>query len=298
MRLLSAMLEVCAERGVANVTVADVVDRAGVSRRTFYELFDDREDCLLAALDRALELASGRVLDAYASASLAHAPWRERIRAGLIALLELLEEEPLVAQLLIVGSLSAGPRIFQRRSAALAALIAAVDDGRSATPRTTATEVTAEATVGAVLSVLHARILKRDPWPLLGLVNPLMSMIVLPYLGAGAARRELQRHVPARKRAGAPPEDVLKALEIRVTYRTMSVLMAIAENPGASNRQVARIAGVDDQGQISKLLSRLQQRGLIENTVASDARGTPNSWRLTSRGDQVSHALGSIPEVD
>lgn len=294
-RLLSAMLDVCAERGAANVTVADVVSKAGVSRRTFYELFDDREDCLVAALDWALEAASGHVLDAYGSPSLAHAPWRERIRAGLIALLEFLEDEPLMGHMLIVSSLGAGRRIFERRSVALAQLMAAVDDGRSATPRTTATDVTAEATVGAVLSVIHARLLRRDAEQLLGLVNPLMSMIVLPYLGAGAARRELQRHVPARKRASAPSEDVLKALEIRVTYRTMSVLMAIAENPKASNRQVARIAGVEDQGQISKLLSRLEKRGLIENIGGGQARGTPNAWRLSPRGEQLRQALGGRP---
>lgn len=296
-RLLSAMLEVCAERGAANVTVADVVGRAGVSRRTFYELFSDCEDCLLAALDRALDTASERVLAAYGSSSLGRAPWRERMRACLLALLEIFDDEPLVAHLLIVESLSAGPRVFERRVRALAPLIAAVDEGRSATPMTATTSLTAEGTVGAVLSVIHSRVVQGRLEPLRGLVNELMSMVVLPYLGPAAARRELHRHLPARARTQASPaREVLKGLEIRVTYRTMNVLMAIANSPGASNRQIARAAGIEDQGQISKLLARLRQRGLIENGLSPQLRGTPNAWRLTARGEQVSRALDARGE--
>ena len=76
-RMLVAMVEVCAEHGPANVTVAGVVERAGVSRRTFYEIFDDCEDCLLAALDEGLRRASERVLPAYRGGG----RWSERIRS-------------------------------------------------------------------------------------------------------------------------------------------------------------------------------------------------------------------------
>jgi hypothetical protein len=120
-----------------------------------------------------------------------------------------------------------------------------------------------------------------------------MSMIALPYLGAGAARRELERPVPkapaGRARASA---NQLNALHMRLTYRTMRVLMAVASNPGSSNRRLALTAGVSDQGQMSKLLARLEQLGLIQNTsVGSAARGEPNAWTLTSKGWQVQSAL-------
>ena len=59
------MVEVCIERGAGNVTVAHVVERAGVSRRTFYEIFEDREDCFLAAFEEGIARASVYVLDAY-----------------------------------------------------------------------------------------------------------------------------------------------------------------------------------------------------------------------------------------
>ena len=56
------MFDVAAQQGAGSVTVAHVVERSGVSRRTFYEHFSDREDCLLAAFERALTLASDRVV--------------------------------------------------------------------------------------------------------------------------------------------------------------------------------------------------------------------------------------------
>ena len=84
------MFDVASEHGAANVSVAEVVERSGVSRRTFYETFSDREDCFLAAFDDALAFASQRVLPAYN----AERKWRERIRAGLVALLEFLDQEP------------------------------------------------------------------------------------------------------------------------------------------------------------------------------------------------------------
>ncbi len=82
---------------------------------------------------------------------------------------------------------------------------------------------------------------------------------------------------------------------MRLTYRTLLVLSAIAEAPGASNRQVADVAGVHDQGQISKLLSRLERLGLIENTGAGQPNGEPNAWTLTTKGVQVEQALRPSP---
>ena len=63
------------------------------------------------------------------------------------------------------------------------------------------------------------------------------------------------------------------------TYRTERVLEAIARHPGASNREVADFAGVLDEGQISKLLKRLESLGLIENTGEGQPKGKPNAWR-------------------
>jgi AcrR family transcriptional regulator len=315
-RIIAAMVEESVERGVANVSVAHVVGRAGVSRRTFYEIFADREECFLAAFDDGIERASRYVLDGYDPG----ARWVERVRASLVGLLSFLDAEPGVGQLLIVGSLGAGLRALERRRRAIDRMIAVVEEGRTLTgtpdrggqagKQTRSRDeplpsLTAEGVVGGVLSVLHARLLARlppacggprvgeaPPEPLLGLTGALMSMIVLPYLGRSAARRELARPAPPTpRRPSATGPDPLRELGMRLTYRTVRVLLAVAATPGGSNRQVADGSGIGDQGQISKLLGRLHGLGLIENTGSGSVRGAPNSWVLTAKGWEIQTAL-------
>jgi AcrR family transcriptional regulator len=302
-RMLAAMVEVSCEHGASNVTVAHVVERAGVSRRTFYELFDDREECLLAAFDDAVGRASRYVLDAY----VLDVSWAERIRSALAALLEFLDVERGAGQLLIVGSLGAGAKALEHRRRILAQIIAVVEEGsaltgtgREARPgkRSVGDEqppsLTAEGIVGGALAILHARLSedREKSSSLLELTGPLMSMIVLPYLGPAASRRELERSVPKRRMAAPSANgNPLRELQMRLTYRTVRVLLAVAAQPGGSNRQVADAAGITDQGQISKLLARLHGLGLIENTAASPARGAPNAWTLTAKGWDVEAAI-------
>jgi AcrR family transcriptional regulator len=294
-RILAATVQVACEGGAGNVTVARVVARSGVSRRTFYELFTGGEECLLAVMEDSLVRARSCVLEVYDHSE----AWRVRIRAALHALLEFVEEEPARGRLLIVESLRAGPEALERRSRVLEELIAAVDAGRRENASGSAlTPLTAEGVVGSVLSIIHARLVKGDRPALVELTSPLMSMIALPYLGAAAARRELDRPLPERRRAAPHASNGaghLTDLPMRVTYRTVRVLEAIGEEDGRgahpSNRQVADRAGITDQGQMSKLLARLSKLGLIENTGAGAPKGAPNAWRLTARGGEVHGAI-------
>ncbi len=292
-RMLTAMFDVVSERGAANASVAHVVARSGVSRRTFYELFADREDCFLAAFDEAVAHVSECVLEAYRAQS----RWRERIRASLAALLQFLDDQPAMGRLLVVEVLGAGPRALEHRARVLARVTDAVDLGRvEAKPGKEPAPLVAEGVVGAVFSVIHTRMLDERTAPLLGLTGPLMGMIVLPYLGAAAAQKEVARPAPKRDTATRRAvEDPLRDLEMRLTYRTVRVLMAIAtlggQGPGPSNRQVAQAAGVSDQGQMSKLLARLQHLGLIDNAGTGSARGEPNAWMLTPRGHSVERTV-------
>jgi AcrR family transcriptional regulator len=290
-RMLTAMVELATERGAVNVTVAHVVARSGVSRRTFYEVFEDREDCFLAAIDDAMARAAHEVIPAYETPG----RWSERIRAGLTALLGFLDRERGMGRLLIVESLGAGPTALERRRRALAQIIVAVDQGRAGGSKGDApSSLTAEGVVGAVSSVIHARLIEPNPRRLVELVNQLMGMIVLPYLGPAAARRELKRPiVKGDDRPRPSARDPLRELGMRLTYRTVRVLLAIAACPDSSNRALAVASGVSDQGQMSKLLSRLEQLGLIENTGAGPARGAPNAWTLTKRGKEIENTIAS-----
>jgi AcrR family transcriptional regulator len=287
-RLLAATADIVAERGLPRVTVAHIVARSNISRRTFYDLFPDREACFLATLDDAIDQVSPMVLAPWTR----ERSWHGKVRAGLAATLEFLDDKPGIRSLLIVDALGAGPDALDRRARVLAQMTTAIDAGRKEVkPGREPPPLTAEGTVGAVLSIIHARVLTRDPAPLIALLNPLMGMIVLPYLGASAARRELTHPVPVpRARSRAPHRDLLDGLDMRLTYRTVRVLTALAAQPGASNREIATGAGISDQGQISKLLHRLSTLGLIHNTTP-DTKGHPNAWTLTGHGAQIEQNL-------
>jgi AcrR family transcriptional regulator/DNA-binding MarR family transcriptional regulator len=290
LRILGAMGEVAAERGAGAVTVAHIVARAGVSRRTFYDLFEDREECFLAAFQEALEQAAREVVPAYRGSG----SWRERTRAALWALLVFFDAHPAAARLCVVEALAAGPRALERRQEIVQLLIAAVDEGRAEVPKGARQPppLTADGVVGAVLSVLHARLLQPKRKPLAGLLGELMGIVALPYLGPAGARREVERATPPplpTQIESAP--DPLGGLDMRITYRTVRVLMAIAASPGASNREVAAQAGISDQGQVSKLLGRLVHLGLTRNMGIGAVRGAPNAWFLTDRGQQIERAI-------
>ncbi len=291
-RMLAAAVEAVEDVGYARMTVAQVISRARVSRKTFYDVFTDREDCFLAAFEQALGQASLIAQEAYES----EPNWRDGVRAALARLLMFMDAEPGLAKLCIVEALGAGERVLDRRARVLDELAQVIDRGRAATNATREPpQVTAEGVVGAIFAVLHTRVLESGGEPLTDLLGSLMSMIVLPYLGARAAGRELSRpplEIPAdgRSRALTRHRDPLEGLNMRLTYRTVRVLMVIAEHPGASNREIAEGSGIVDQGQISKLLNRLARLKLVENRGEGQEKGAANAWHLTARGAQVERA--------
>lgn len=117
-RLIDAMAQVVAEKGYAATTVADVVERAGVSRRTFYEQFSDKEACFLAAYDVGLAVVAGRIKEAVEVNPTAG--WQQQARAGVEAFLGLLASEPAFARALQLEILTAGPVALERRAGMLA----------------------------------------------------------------------------------------------------------------------------------------------------------------------------------
>jgi AcrR family transcriptional regulator len=294
-RMLRAAVEVIAEHGYGQMSVARVASGAGVSRRTFYDFFVDREDCFLAVFnDAALVLRESVV-----AACEGQRGWVSQTRAGLLALLCFLDEQPAMGSLLIVDALKAGTKVQEQRGELLAQLSRVLHEaGSQANGARELPPLTGEGLVGAVFSVIHNRLLAKDHGPMVELLSPLMGMIVLPYLGPAAAQRELARPLPELpipprapgKRPTAAGHDPLANLQMRVTYRTLLVLNVIAEHPGASNREVADEAGVSDQGQISKLLGRLEGLGLIGNTGGAQPNGAPNEWHLTTKGHEAQQA--------
>jgi AcrR family transcriptional regulator len=297
-RLLSAAVVTVEELGWSGASVAHITARARVSRRTFYDLFENREDCLLAVLDEVV----GRVERELAEARLSELSWRERIRAGLWTILCFLDREPVLARVCVAQALRGGPRVLARREQILARLADALDEGRNGENGRACPPLTAEGLVGAVFSIVYARSTRSERKPLADLFGELMGMLVLPYSGPAVARREQDRPVPpvpapatsAPKTDSVPIEqDPLRDVPMRLTYRTARVLETIAERPGVSNRLVGELAGVPDQGQISKLLARLERLGLAANTGDGHSKGESNAWSLTTLGQRVTAHLGA-----
>ena len=298
-RLLVAVAATIDELGFEQSTVTRIAARAKVSRRTFYELFENRETCLVALIDAVVE----RVERDLAAAGLEGLEWRERVRGGLWTILSFLEHEPVLARIWVVHALHGGGQTLERRERVLARLAAILDEGRQEGPRgAECTLVTAEGLVGGALGVVYARLRSGDQQPLTGLLDELMGMIALQYLGPGAARREQRRPAPAPAHvprigwdvSAHAERDPLDEVNMRLTYRTARVLEGVREHPGGSNRQVADSAGITDPGQISKLLRRLERLGLAVNTGGGHQSGEPNAWQLTPLGAKVARRLSVL----
>jgi AcrR family transcriptional regulator len=298
-RLLGAALEEASVRGCNQTSVAAIIARARVSRKTFYELFEGREDCFTALFEDCIAQMAGVLSPAYA----VQGRWSERLRAALVELLAFLEsdrEMGLFVSALLAGTGYVGPDL---RARVLEPLTSAVDEGRLASKSPAdLSPLAGQFVVGGALTIVHTR-LQESERGLSALVNPLMWMIVLPYLGPAAAARELRRALPkpvatsaspAARPPATPPKPArgpLDDLDMRVTYRTARVLAGIADAPGASNVEVATAADVLDPGQISKLLARLANLGLIHNVGVGQIRGGANAWHLTPRGSEVHAAI-------
>ena len=144
----------------------------------------------LAAFDEAVAEIAARVEPACSRAD----GWLERTRAGLLELLRYCDEQPDTARGLVVESIAWGAEVLERRGQLLDALAGALDRGcEQIDPARVPPPETAENLVGACVSLVHTRLLQGEPGSFAELAPSLMSIIVQPYLGAEAARRELER---------------------------------------------------------------------------------------------------------
>lgn len=158
-RLIDGMAQTVARRGYAATPVAEVLRAAGVSRRTFYEQFADKEDCFLAAYDEIVALSTGRLVAGYHAGS----SWEDGIASAYDALLQALAAEPDFAHLGVVGVLGAGPRALARREATLRRFARFIDHTReraeiAASPPTRV----GQAIVGGIHELIYSQIVRGE----------------------------------------------------------------------------------------------------------------------------------------
>jgi AcrR family transcriptional regulator len=211
-RILEAMVEVCAERGYSDTRVADVIAYAGVSRKTFYELFTDKEDCFLAAYDAQVRVLLGETAAAYQSDP--SAPWPERLRRGLTAVLTDIAEHPARARFAIVEVLAAGPRALARRDAAIRQFTDFVDAGRAETS-VEVPGILALLLTGGVSELIYSEILHGAVAQLPSRVPDLLFALTQPFLGSERAAEERTR-AQAAARAEAAGAEAVQPVSARI----------------------------------------------------------------------------------
>jgi AcrR family transcriptional regulator len=189
-RILMATIDATADVGYARMSVEDIVRGAGVSRRTFYELFANKHEAFLAAFDA----AAGALLHTFETASEQETTFEGKVIAGFRAFVETLEATPGPAQVCIVEALAAGTEAIERRTAVMASFSELIEDnapmvaGSHQLPA-----LTAETIVGGVYETIFRRIAAGRVHELPALLPDLIESALLPYVGPRAAAAHARR---------------------------------------------------------------------------------------------------------
>jgi AcrR family transcriptional regulator len=195
-RILQAVLEVVSANGYACCRVADVIAVAGVSRRTFYDHFANKEEAFLAAYDMVVAELGATVEEAFGSGD----SWPERVCAALDAFLRYLAQGPALAHVCVVEVLAAGPSALERRRRAMERFRAfLIPDELAPSIVALPPALVAEAVVGGLYEVVYGRVLAEQTADLPVLLSDLLHAILAPFLGPDMARSECKRLVGDRE---------------------------------------------------------------------------------------------------
>lgn len=187
-RLLQAVLEVSGELGYEQVAVRHVIERARASRATFYKHFEDLQDCFTQAHRDAGEWLYRRLI----GAARRQPSWREGLRAALAELLELCANQPAIAKALFVEVHAAGEQALAQRADLMERLSRALDGARrEITSRQAPPPVTATFIVGAIDTLVCAKLMDGDAATAPEMLPGLLHFVVMQYLGEEAAWEEM-----------------------------------------------------------------------------------------------------------
>jgi AcrR family transcriptional regulator len=291
-RVLEAMAEVVAERGLRGASVAAVTRRASVSPAIFNELFGSVEECFLVLVNSMLERATVSIEEVFERES----SWQDGVAAGLQAMVAFLDAEPVCARACLLESVAGSPQALAPLVELLGRLTNLVDRARESLSRERQpSALTAEATVGSVFGILRRRLIEGRAPPFAPLLGQLVELVVAQYLGPSAAAlaasgAQERASAISRERSTRSPvarveiPDMLCHASAR---RLRSVLLCVLESPGSSNEDVAAELDIYHTGQVSTVLARLHDAGLL----VKERDGRSNAWSLSPYGVEVAWAL-------
>lgn len=189
-RILDATEKLVAEHGCAGTSIEAIVKEAGVSSVTFYEYFEGKEACFVAAFDRAVSWGLDRIVAAIREAGeVGELSWPEQIATGLRTSTRLIVDAPERARLCLVEAQTGGPELSVHFEAALDRLAAKLREGRALPTAPAGLPAThEEATAGALAWLLRERVETGDAEKLEALYPELIDIALAPYLGAAEPR--------------------------------------------------------------------------------------------------------------
>jgi AcrR family transcriptional regulator len=282
-RLIVAMGELVTELGGTAIGVHHVCQRAGVSRRTFYELYVDRDACLLNALG----VAQGRLLGCVTEAVAAVGPeWEDRAVAATRALVGTLCADRVLGYLCVVAPLAAGRDALSLRSAAIDEFGRLLGEPPSVEP---AADAVLAAALGGVWELLRrhlAEAASKDDLSAAAIYG-----LLTPFVGRRRAviRSSALGHATTFVARWAPSDAGTQELGLLVTELTRQTLEYLDRHPDATNIAVARAVDVRHESQMSRHLARLQREGVVQRRK----EGRTNAWRLTARGQEAVRSVRS-----
>lgn len=291
--ILRAVGEVVVERGLLGASVSEVARRAFVSPKTFERLFGSLDECFGAFVEEGVALAMRRI------SGPSERSWSDGVLSGLAELLAFLDAQPSLAHVLLIEAIAIPDAFEKHMLPALRNLVTLLDQARSGLPDDEQPPaLTGEGIVFGIAGILRLRLMGREAPPFIDLLGELAALVVAPYLGAAeAAQVRKQSMERAIERKHEPPLQAggrTQALPVQLTrptaHRARAVLRYVAAHPGTSNKEIGRAAEIEHLGQVSTLLGRLEEVGLLVKRAGGP--GKPNAWGLSPKGEDAARTLG------
>ncbi len=286
-RLVAAMGELTAELGLGAVGVHHVCQRAGVSRRTFYELYADRDACVVDMHEEAFGRLLAHLAEAVADAG---GVWEDRAVAMTQALFGAWDADRVLAQLCLVSSVSGHAGALELRRTAMGQIAGLLADP----PRQPMVEASVLAcAVTGICGLAFAQLTEKPDTSISDLAGVAIFMLLAPFVG--------RRHAAARAagRGGTAAyvtrwtPTVVGGDDDRgllVTELTSQTLRYLNGHPGAANIDIARAVDVRHESQMSRHLGRLEKAGMVSRRK----EGRTNAWVLTARGEEAARSLRDL----
>jgi AcrR family transcriptional regulator len=183
-RLLAGVVRVTVANGYEKMTVGDILGEAGVGRESFYELFDDKLDCMLAAHKVLVDSLAERVREVY----LTEGPWPQRVRDSLQATLEWFAADSDVAHFLLIDVSTIGPPFRPIFQAEYARFVELFDEGREAGAPDPELARATNLAIGATMAKIYEEVVIGRVAELPRLLPEITYGLLVPFLGEEEAR--------------------------------------------------------------------------------------------------------------